>query len=90
MAACLVCSTQTSAAVPEYAPVIVKSFPHDPGAFTEGLLYHNGFLYESTGLRGRSSIREVILQTGEIARQSDLDPRYYGEGIVIWKDRLIS
>jgi glutaminyl-peptide cyclotransferase len=90
LATCLgACLARAKAAVPEYTAVIVKTWPHDPGAFTEGLLYHNGFIYESTGLKGRSSIRQVMLQTGHIVRERDLDPRYYGEGIVIWKRRLI-
>jgi glutaminyl-peptide cyclotransferase len=77
------------AAVPEYSAVVVKTYPHDPGAFTEGLLYQDGFLYESTGLNGRSSIRKVVLDTGAVVQQHDLDQRYFGEGIVTWKDRLI-
>jgi len=80
---------QARAAVPEYVPVIVKSYPHDPAAFTEGLLYQDGFLYESTGLNGQSSIRRVLLQTGTVVQQHDLDAKYFGEGIVIWKDRVI-
>ena len=77
------------AAVPEYSAVVVKTYPHDPGAFTEGLLYQDGFLYESTGLNGRSSIRKVVLDTGAVVQRHDLDQRYFGEGIVTWKDRLI-
>src|ERR1051326_1389598 len=77
------------AAIPEYSAVIVKSHPHDPAAFTEGLLYDKGRLYESTGRSGQSSIREVNLETGEVTRRQNLDPEYFGEGIVIWKDRLI-
>jgi glutaminyl-peptide cyclotransferase len=78
-----------NAAVPEYTAKVVKRYPHDPNAFTEGLLYYKGVLYESTGRNGQSSIREVTLNTGKVVRQTDLDPAYYGEGIVIWKDRLI-
>jgi glutaminyl-peptide cyclotransferase len=77
------------AGVPEYGFAVVKTFPHDPGAFTEGLLYQNGFLYESTGLEGRSSIRREKLETGKVLQEYDLDPKYFGEGIVIWKDKLI-
>src|ERR1700722_14134597 len=77
------------AAVPEYSAVVIKTFPHDPGAFTEGLLYQDGFLYESTGLNGRSSIRKVALETGTVLQQHALDQKYFGEGIVTWKDRLI-
>ena len=84
-----VCGVAASAAVPEYNAVIVKTYPHDAGAFTEGLLYQDGSLYENTGLAGRSSIRKVELATGTVLRKRAIDPRYFGEGIVIWKDRLI-
>jgi glutamine cyclotransferase len=77
------------AAVPEYSAAIVKTYPHDPKAFTEGLLYQNGFLYESTGREGQSSIRKVRLETGAIVQKHDIDKKYFGEGIVIWKNRLI-
>jgi glutaminyl-peptide cyclotransferase len=80
---------ETKAAIPEYTAKIVKTFPHDPAAFTEGLLYHNGYLYESTGGDGQSSIRQVELSSGKVLRQRNLDATYFGEGIVIWKDRLI-
>jgi glutamine cyclotransferase len=78
-----------NAAVPEYTAVIVKRFPHDPNAFTEGLLYHGGFLYESTGVAGQSSIRKVVLATGAVVQEKALDSMYFGEGIGIWKDELI-
>ena len=84
-----VCGVPASAAVPEYDITVLKTYPHDPQAFTEGLLYKDGFLYEGTGLEGHSSIRKIRLKTGEIVQQRDLDPRYFGEGIVIWKNRLI-
>jgi glutamine cyclotransferase len=77
------------AAVPEYSAVIVKTYPHDSQAFTEGLLYLDGFLFESTGRNGHSSIRKVALETGQVVQQHDLDPKYFGEGIVNWKDRLV-
>jgi glutamine cyclotransferase len=75
------------AAVPEYTVTVVKTFPHDPRAFTEGLLYQNGFLYESTGRD--SSIRKVTLETGAVVLQRAIDKQYFGEGIVIWNKRLI-
>jgi len=83
------CGVPAKAAVPEYDITVLKTYPHDPGAFTEGLLYKDGFLYESTGLERHSSIRKVRLQTGKVVQQRDLDPRYFGEGIVIWNNRLI-
>jgi glutaminyl-peptide cyclotransferase len=68
---------------------IVNVYPHDPAAFTQGLLYRDGRLYESTGLRGRSSLREVRLETGEVLRQRALEPRFFGEGLADWGDRLV-
>lgn len=88
LAAVSIASAQ--AGIPEYNAVVVKTYPHDPGAFTEGLLYQDGYLYESTGLNGRSSIRKVQLETGEVVQRRDLDSRYFGEGIVIWKNHLIA
>ena len=68
---------------------VVHVYPHDTSAYTEGLFYKNGFLYESTGELGASSIRKVQLQTGKVLQQRQLASRYFGEGIVDWKDRLI-
>lgn len=68
---------------------IVQTYPHDQNAFTQGLIYDRGELYESTGLHGKSSIRKVDLETGEVLQVHNLDDRYFGEGMTIWKDRLI-
>jgi glutaminyl-peptide cyclotransferase len=78
------------ATVPVYYYELVKTYPHDTGAFTEGLFYLNGFLYESTGLEGQSSIRKVRLETGEVVQKVVVPPQYFGEGIVNWKNHLIS
>jgi len=59
----------------------VSVFPHDPTAYTQGLIFHDGFLYESTGQRGQSTIRRVELETGEVLDQRPLDFRYFGEGL---------
>jgi len=77
------------AAVPVYSVAVVNTYPHDPHAFTEGLLYQDGFLFESTGLEGHSSIRKVRLETGQVVQERDLNSQYFGEGIVVWKNRLI-
>ncbi len=79
------------AAVPDrlYGYRIVKTYPHDPGAFTEGLLYQDGYLLESTGLVGRSGIRKVRLETGQVLQKRELGPPYFGEGIVSWGDKLV-
>lgn len=67
---------------------VVRALPHDPEAFTEGLLLHQGRLFESTGEEGHSSIREIELETGRVLRQRDLDPTHFGEGIAILGDAL--
>jgi glutaminyl-peptide cyclotransferase len=83
------CGPVSRAATPEYGYVVVHAYPHDRQAFTEGLFYLNGFLYESTGLEGQSNIRKVQLETGAVVEQRALAPAYFGEGIVNWKDHLI-
>ncbi len=76
--------------MPVYGYEVVHAYPHDTQAFTEGLFYLGGFLYESTGLEGRSTIRKEKLETGEIVSKIDVPPEYFGEGIVNWKRRLVS
>jgi glutamine cyclotransferase len=66
----------------------VRSFPHDTAAFTEGLFYRDGFMFESTGLAGRSFIRKWNLETGAVEQERLIDSRYFGEGIVDWKNKL--
>jgi glutaminyl-peptide cyclotransferase len=77
-----------SAGVPEYGYEVVHAYPHDRGAFTEGLFYCNGFLYESTGRTRESSVRKVKLETGEVLQLHQLPDEYFGEGIVKWNDKL--
>ncbi|HEY1127842.1 MAG TPA: glutaminyl-peptide cyclotransferase [Roseateles sp.] len=77
------------AAPPVQGYKVVNSYPHDPDAFTQGLFFHDGFLYESTGLRGRSSIRKVDLATGRVLQAVELPGEFFGEGITMWGDRLI-
>lgn len=67
---------------------IVNTYPHDSKAYTQGLEYYNGFLYEGTGRNGTSSIRKVELKTGKVLQQSDLDEKYFGEGITIFNNKL--
>jgi glutaminyl-peptide cyclotransferase len=67
---------------------IVHIYPHDPTAFTQGLLFHKGFFYESTGLNGRSSVRKVVPETGEVVQKIELPGQYFGEGLARWGDRL--
>jgi glutaminyl-peptide cyclotransferase len=80
------CQGQTlTQAVPE----VLATYPHDPQAFTQGLLLSDGRLYESTGLYGASSLREVVPETGEVLRRLDLPPEYFAEGLELVDDRLI-
>jgi len=67
---------------------VVRSFPHDPGAFTQGLIFHAGKLYESTGLVGRSSLRRVDLATGAVEAQVAVDPSLFAEGLAVAEGRL--
>jgi glutamine cyclotransferase len=83
-------SAPTAHSVPVYGFEIVHAYPHDVHAFTEGLFYAHGYLYESTGLEGQSSIRKERLTTGEVLQKTDIDAQYFGEGIVEWKQQLIS
>lgn len=83
------CASQLPSDVPHYSYQIVHAYPHDRLAFTEGLFYLNGVLYESTGLEGKSSVRRVKLETGEILQKYDLPGSYFGEGIVNWKDQIV-
>ncbi len=68
---------------------VVNVYPHDPEAYTQGLVFHKGFFYEGTGLRGHSSIRKVELKTGKILKNYRLPSEYFGEGIAIFDNMLI-
>jgi glutamine cyclotransferase len=72
-----------------YTYDVVNAYPHDINAFTEGLVYDNGFLYESTGLNGNSTLRKVELATGRTLQLYSLPEQYFGEGITIFGDRII-
>ncbi len=78
-----------SAGVRRYTFKVTRAFPHDPHAFTQGLVFHGGFLYEGTGLKGRSSLRKVRLETGEVVHEVDLAPEFFGEGITIIKNEIV-
>jgi glutamine cyclotransferase len=75
--------------LPVFGYQVVKSYPHDPTAFTQGLQYVDGILYEGTGLNGRSSIRKVKVETGEVIEKRDVPSQYFGEGITVWKNDVI-
>lgn len=93
----IVSNTTKPAPPPVYGYEIVNTYPHDPQAFTQGLLFHNGTLYESTGSFGYSSIRKVELETGKVLQKFDLPKDSFAEGIAIhggnvyqltWKEGL--
>jgi glutamine cyclotransferase len=81
---------------PQYGYTVVRSYPHDPKAYTQGLEYFDGVLYEGTGLKGSSALRKVEIETGKVVEETKLHPQYFGEGITVaqgkvfqltWKDK---
>jgi len=68
---------------------VVATYPHDPEAYTQGLIFDDGVLHESTGQRGHSSVRTVELETGKVQMKTDLAPRFFGEGLAQVGDKLI-
>jgi glutaminyl-peptide cyclotransferase len=88
-AALMFASQRPPERLPVYGYRVVRSYPHDPTAFTQGLEYVDGVLYEGTGLNGSSSIRKVKLETGEVIQRRDVARAYFGEGITVWKTDLI-
>lgn len=80
---------QRPAGAPIYGYQVVRAYPHDPQAFTQGLVYLDGFLYEGTGLNGQSSIRKVRLENGEVLQILKIPSQYFGEGIAVWGNTLV-
>jgi glutamine cyclotransferase len=74
--------------IPVYGYEVVNSWPHDPTAYTQGLVFHEGTLFESTGLTGESSLRQVDLETGTVRRKTDLPRPYFGEGLTVFRGKL--
>ena len=78
---------------PDPAPIrkyeVVAEYPHDSRALTQGLIYANGFFYESVDLQGQASIRKVELNTGRVIQQHAVDSRFLGEGLTEWRGQLI-
>jgi glutamine cyclotransferase len=89
--ACSLCvAIQQPASAPRnYGYRVVKSYPHDPSAYTQGLIYIDGALYESTGLQGRSTLRKVDLETGRPVQQYSVLSQYFAEGLTNWGTDLI-
>jgi glutamine cyclotransferase len=74
---------------PVFGYQVVRVFPHDPKAFTQGLVFDQGFFYEGTGLLGRSSLRKVELETGKVLKLVKLPDGLFGEGVALWEDKII-
>src|ERR1041385_3622949 len=75
--------------VPVSTYIIKHVYPHDPRAFTQGIEYRDGFLYEGTGLNGESSLRKVELTTGKVLQKAAVSSQYFGEGITTWGDTIV-
>ena len=88
LVACLLVSSSIRAGAPPIEYRIVVEYPHDSAAFTQGLVFDRGALYESTGLRGRSSLRKVDLVTGRVVRRRRLSDRLFAEGLALVGDEL--
>jgi glutamine cyclotransferase len=74
--------------VPTYTYEVIKAYPHDTRAFTQGLVFHQGVLYESTGMNGSSSLRRVELETGKVLKKIDVPARFFAEGLALFNGRL--
>jgi glutaminyl-peptide cyclotransferase len=74
--------------VPTYTYEVIKAYPHDVAAFTQGLVFHQGVLYESTGLNGSSSLRRVELETGKVLKKIEVPARFFAEGLALFNGRL--
>jgi glutaminyl-peptide cyclotransferase len=85
----LIATITAAAQTPQYGYQVVHAYHHDPTAFTQGLEYRAGFLYEGTGLEGRSTLRRVKLETGEVLQQISLAPEFFGEGITVLNQQII-
>ena len=80
---------QGADSAPTWRHEVVRSFPHDPEAFTQGLLFRDGFLYESTGRNGFSSVRKVEIETGKVVQRLVVGRQYFAEGLAAWGTQLI-
>lgn len=78
----------TDAGVKEYRLEVVAEYPHDTRSYTQGLFFHDGQMYESTGLHGKSTFRKVDLETGDALEKLNFDKKYFVEGSVIWNGNL--
>src|ERR1700758_5047862 len=77
------------AQTPQYGYRVVHVYPHDRKAFTQGLEFRAGFLYEGTGLEGRSTLRKVNLETGQVLQEIRISPQLFGEGITVINQQIL-
>ena len=82
------CLPVGKATTPVWKTKVVATYPHDPGAYTQGLIIENGQMFEGTGKQGSSTLREVDLKTGKVTRSISLDEQYFGEGITILDGKI--
>jgi len=85
----LLAVASTAVAAPTITPRVIATFPHDPAAFTQGLVLHDGVLFESTGLAGESSLRRVDRSTGEVLQSVALPAEHFGEGLALFNGRFV-
>src|ERR1700690_344146 len=83
------CGSIAVSQTPQYGYQVVHVYPHDRNAFTQGLEFRAGFLYEGTGLQGQSTLRKGKLETGEVGQQISLAPEFFGEGITVVHQQII-
>ncbi len=88
IAASLLLLSCADAKVKEYTVEVIAEYPHDTDAYTQGLFFNDGQMYESTGVNGKSSFRKVNFETGEVIERMNFDKKYFIEGSVMWKDNL--
>ncbi len=79
---------QKTGPIPVLTVKLVRTYPHDPHAFTQGLEYYRGYLYESTGIAGQSTLRKVVLESGQVIQKVSVPPEYFGEGLTIFHDKI--
>jgi glutaminyl-peptide cyclotransferase len=82
-------SQRAGGSPPVFTYRVIRSYPHDRRAFTQGLIYRKGFLYEGTGMNGQSGVRKVKLETGEVLQVHAIPRQYFGEGITEWHGSII-
>jgi len=80
--------SQETGHIPVLSVKLVHTYPHDPHAFTQGLEYYGGYLYESTGIAGQSTLRKVALDTGQVIQKVSLPSEYFGEGLTIFRGKI--